>query len=272
MGGTGSYPWGSPGWPLGSLPPRSRAPAPPPPPPSTPVRLKLVSGCTGATATRFRSSPIRQGKVKGHDRIDRQARSRAHFLLGSCGCDGRCGPSRSGTHREGGRRPPPDGSREEGAPEVLRRYPDLRTGHLRGEYRIQRGARLYASERASRSPTASHAPLRGRSPCRGRGYGEVFGPGEPGARLRGVSFAHGGGATKRLPLPHLRRATLSPPAPFSGSASLSRSGNSVSPIWKGNLRLAFAGRDAELAGLGVHVSIGHARFPRSNSANVGIGF
>ena len=150
----------------------------------------------------------------------------------------------------------------------------------------------------------------GRGPCHGGGYGEAFGPGEPGARLRGVSFAHGrnlsfqvnknslraktvftaslkerrGGIWIDRELAgvaspnafrfdsHLRTATLSPPAPFSGSASLSRSGNSVSPIWKGDLRLAFPGRDVALAGPGVHVSIGHARFTRSNSANVGIGF
>lgn len=150
----------------------------------------------------------------------------------------------------------------------------------------------------------------GRGPCHGGGYGEAFGPGEPGARLRGVSFAHGrnlsfqvnknslraktvftaslkerrGGIWIDRELagvappnafrfdPHLRTATLSPRAPFSGSASLSRSRNSASPIWKGDLQLAFPGRDVALAGPGVHVSIGHARFTRSNSANVGIGF
>jgi hypothetical protein len=150
----------------------------------------------------------------------------------------------------------------------------------------------------------------GSGPC-GSGYGEASGPGEPGARLRGVSFTRGrnlsfqvnknspeaktvftaslkerrGGIRIDRELsgavapsafrfdPHLRTATLSPRAPFSGSASLSRSRSSFSPIWTGDLKLDFPGRSAvSLAGPGVHVSLVHARFTRSHgpSAEIGI--
>jgi hypothetical protein len=146
-------------------------------------------------------------------------------------------------------------------------------------------------------------------PC-GGGYGEASGPGEPGARLRGISFAGGRGlffqVNKNGPRTrtvftaslkerldgiridrtlggeapasafrfgqHLRTATLSPPAPFSGSASLSLSRNSFSPIWTGDLALDFPGRAAiSLAGGDVHVSLVHARFNRSNSPDAEIG-
>jgi hypothetical protein len=145
--------------------------------------------------------------------------------------------------------------------------------------------------------------------CGGGGYGEVSGPGEPGARLRGISFMHGRTLSfqvnKNSPRSrtvfmaslkerrdgiwihreltgtappsafhfdsHLRTAVLSPGAPFSGSASLSRSRNSSSPIWVGDLRLDFPGRAVSLSGPGVHVSLAHARFTRSPDANVEIG-
>lgn len=145
-------------------------------------------------------------------------------------------------------------------------------------------------------------------PC-GGGSGEASGPGEPGARLRGVSFAHGRGLSfqvnKNSPKaqaiftaslkerrggiridreltgeappgafrfdPHLRTATLSPQAPFSGSASLSRSRNSFSPIWTGDLELAFPGRSVPLTGSRVHVSLVHARFTRSRGPHAEIG-
>jgi hypothetical protein len=145
----------------------------------------------------------------------------------------------------------------------------------------------------------------------GGGYGESTGPGEPGARLRGISFAHGHSLSFQLnkngprapavftaslkerrggiridreltgEAPpgafrfdrHLRTATVSPRAPFSGSASLSRSRNSFSPIWTGDLKLDFPGRSAvPLAGPGVHVSLVHARFTRSNGPHAEIGF
>jgi hypothetical protein len=147
-------------------------------------------------------------------------------------------------------------------------------------------------------------------PC-GSGYGEVSGPGEPGARLRGISFAGGrslsfqvnkngprartvftaslkerlggiriertvGGEASPSAFrfgQHLRTATLSPPAPFSGSASLDRSKDSFSPIWTGDLALDFPGRTAVLlAGSDVHASLVHARFTRSNSPHAEIGF
>jgi hypothetical protein len=144
----------------------------------------------------------------------------------------------------------------------------------------------------------------------GSGYGETTGYSEPGARLRGASFAHGRSLSfqvnKNSPQaktvftaslkerrdgilidrevagsapssafrfdPYLRTATLSPHAPFSGSASLGRSKNSFSPIWIGDLKLAFPGRSAiSLTSSGVYVSLVHARFTRSSSPSVEIG-
>lgn len=137
--------------------------------------------------------------------------------------------------------------------------------------------------------------------CSRGGYGETSGPGEPGARLRGVSFQGGrsltfqvnknGRRTKtvyeallkerrrgirilralggeapssafRFDAP-LRSAALSLPAPFSGSAALARSKDSFSPLWTGDLKLDFPGRSGlSLAGSDVHVSLVHARFTR----------
>ena len=133
---------------------------------------------------------------------------------------------------------------------------------------------------------------------------------EPGARLRGISFAHGRSLSfqvnKNSPKArtffkaslkerrngiridreisgvapegafsfesNLKTATLSPPAPFAGSAFLSRRRNSVSPIWAGNLRLAFPGRRAvPIAGPGVHVGLVHATFNRNRGAHAEIG-
>lgn len=133
----------------------------------------------------------------------------------------------------------------------------------------------------------------------GRGTGEARGPGIPGARLQGESYADGRaltfqvnknrprgvvvfeaslrerrdgilvdrevkGATKSGAFrfePDLATAVLSPPAPFSGSASLWRDPDSVNPIWNGALALDFPGRsNVPLAGPAVHVSLVHARF------------
>ncbi|HWT90916.1 MAG TPA: hypothetical protein VN179_07350 [Solirubrobacterales bacterium] len=132
----------------------------------------------------------------------------------------------------------------------------------------------------------------------GSGRGESGGGDERGARLKGASRAHGRilsfqfnknhargrvlfEATIRerrhgvsiyrstegwLPAsafrydPDLRTATLNPPAPFSGSAHLSRAPNSVGPLWSGDLALDFVGRKARLAGPGVNVSLVHACF------------
>jgi len=145
----------------------------------------------------------------------------------------------------------------------------------------------------------------------GSGYGETSGPGEAGARLRGASFAGGsslsfqvnkngprarvvftasirerrdgieiyrtvGGTApgrtfrfERL----LRTATLKLPPPFWGSASLARSEDSFSPLWTGDLRIDFPGHSRiPLAGPGVHVSLVHAHFTRSDTPNVKVGF
>jgi hypothetical protein len=145
----------------------------------------------------------------------------------------------------------------------------------------------------------------------GGGYAEAIGSDEPGARLRGVSFAHGRNLSfqvnKNSPTARvvfkaslkerrngvrierevegvapggafrfgrrLRTASLSPSAPFSGSASLGRSLNSFWPIWTGDLALDFPGRAAvPMAGHDVHVSLVHARFKRSSGSTAGIGF
>lgn len=139
--------------------------------------------------------------------------------------------------------------------------------------------------------------------CHGGGSGEETGnPGLPGARLRATSFAggrvlgfqvnknrpktpafysvslrerHDGVKIARtiegkapadaFTFDHgLRTATLGPPSPFSGSASIGHSEDSFSPIWAGNLAVDLPGRlKVPLAGPGVHVSLVHARFTRS---------
>lgn len=146
----------------------------------------------------------------------------------------------------------------------------------------------------------------------GSGSGESISDNEPGARLRGVSYAHrriltfqvnknrpsgvptvfeaslrerrdgiriyrevqgaAGSAVFRFDR-DLRTATLSPPAPFSGSASLSRSRDSVRPTWTGTLALDFPGRsNVPLAGPGVHVSLVHARFTCGGNGEITVGF
>ncbi len=62
----------------------------------------------------------------------------------------------------------------------------------------------------------------------------------------------------------MRTATLSPPAPFSGTASLRRDPNAVSPLWSGNLTLAFPGHTVPIAGPAVHVSLEHAKLQYGN--------
>lgn len=143
----------------------------------------------------------------------------------------------------------------------------------------------------------------------GSGYGESIGEGEPGADLRGVSYAHGRAlkfqVNKNGPglrtifqaslkeqrrgisiyrelsgsasasafrfAPDLRRATLAPPVPFSGSATLLRSEHKLFPRWSGDLEIHFPGRTVPAAGPAIHVNLRHARFTRSNEANVEIG-
>lgn len=178
---------------------------------------------------------------------------------------------------------------------------------------VYEGVLEFNGEESYTTVRETQLPLRPQltSFCGGfRGYGESSGPDIPGARLRGVSYAHGrtlsfqvnknrpgapavyeaslrerhDGITAHRELwgvasasafrfrSDLKTATLSPSAPFSGSASLSRSRNSVSPIWTGNLTLDFPGHsDVPLAGPSVHVSLVHARFSCGSGGSVTIG-
>jgi hypothetical protein len=63
----------------------------------------------------------------------------------------------------------------------------------------------------------------------------------------------------------VRTATLSPPATFAGSASLRRDPNVVSPLWSGNLMLAFPGQTVPIAGPAVHVSLEHGPIEHGNN-------
>ncbi|HEY7862763.1 MAG TPA: hypothetical protein VIE39_03840 [Thermoanaerobaculia bacterium] len=171
------------------------------------------------------------------------------------------------------------------------------------------GEHRYTRARESRVPQLpGWLVFAGHGPC-GGGSGESIGTGQPGARLRGISFAHDRGLTFQVNKngrrertlftasvkelrhgvyirrelsgkagpgafrydPSLKAATLSPPSPFSGSASLRRSKNLLSPTWTGNLKLDFPGRQAlPLTGPGLHVSLVHARFSNSPTAEFGI--
>jgi len=137
----------------------------------------------------------------------------------------------------------------------------------------------------------------------GSGKGETRAPGLPGARLQGLSFTHGRRLSfqvnknhprrGRVPFsaelrerhegiqihryvegfapgdsfhfdPDLRSAELSLPSPFSGSATLRRRPNRVTPSWTGDLILDFIGHpDVHLAGPGVYVTLTHACFSYS---------
>jgi hypothetical protein len=147
--------------------------------------------------------------------------------------------------------------------------------------------------------------------CGSSGHGEAISSQEPGARLRGISYAHGrrlafqvnknrpqGKAVFTASLAerrngmkvfreasgvapsstfrydkHLRTASLGPGGGFLGSASLRRSSSSVSPIWTGDLRLDFPGHEVPLAGPGVYVNLLHARFTTSGDHSTAeIGF
>jgi hypothetical protein len=145
--------------------------------------------------------------------------------------------------------------------------------------------------------------------CNGASSGESFGPGLPGARIRGVSYADGrtvkfqinknrpGGKTiftaslaeRRGGIkifrelngvapagafrydPKVRTATLSPPAPFAGTAHLTRGKDSLSPLIGGDLKLTFPGHTVRLAGPGVHVSLEHARITHGDGGNITVG-
>jgi hypothetical protein len=140
----------------------------------------------------------------------------------------------------------------------------------------------------------------------GGGYGESRGAGERGARLNGVSFEHGRKLSFQVNKNHpkgkvkysaeirerrdgvsiyrvlegyadagafsfaddLSTASLDPPSPFSGSALLTRSLESVFPTWRGDLAIDFVGRpNVRLAGPTVHVGIAHACFQVSGDSS-----
>jgi hypothetical protein len=164
----------------------------------------------------------------------------------------------------------------------------------------------YTEARATSAPAVPLAS----SICGLSGSGEARGSGLPGARLHGISFAHGrslsfqvnkngphsrvfyeaeskeqrGKVSIRRAVsgiassgsfafgPRLRRARLAPPAPFSGSARLTRKEGELLPRWRGNLAVEFPGRKVPLTGDGVHVSIVHARLTRSGSGVAEAGF
>jgi hypothetical protein len=165
----------------------------------------------------------------------------------------------------------------------------------------------YTHARATRVAGMSWQSLYlGHFACGGGGSGESFGPEEPGARLLGISYANGRTVkfqiNKNRPAgktiftaslaerrdgikiyrqlsgvagpgafhygAKVRTATLSPPAPFLGTAHLTRSRNSVSPLLSGDLKLAFPGHTVRLAGPGVHVSLEHARLTHGSSGSV----
>lgn len=158
-----------------------------------------------------------------------------------------------------------------------------------------RGEGGYVHGRATRLPVLPYIT----SYCgSGSGRGESRGSDEQGARLTGASNAHGRALTFQvnknhprsraifeakikerrqgvtiyrfadgwLPAsafnfdPDLRTAELNPPPPFSGSASLARSPNSVVPRWSGDLAIDFPGRSVSLAGPGVNMHLVHACF------------
>ena len=138
--------------------------------------------------------------------------------------------------------------------------------------------------------------------CRQHSSGESRGPNLPGARLAGVSFAHGRTlmfrVNKNRPTgrtvfsaslaerrdgirifressgvaparafrwgKHLRTATLSPPRPFAGSATVRRTRDAVSPHFSGDLTFSFPGHTVRMAGPEVHVNLVHARLTRGN--------
>ncbi|MGN6217661.1 MAG: hypothetical protein ACTHN7_12025 [Solirubrobacterales bacterium] len=177
---------------------------------------------------------------------------------------------------------------------------------------IYEGILEFKGEEGYTTVSETRLPLRPQvtSVCGGfRGLGEASGSGIPGARMRGISYAHGRvlsfqvnknrpgaptvyeaslrerhdgiligrevwGVTSAAAFrfqSDLQAAVLSPPPPFSGSASLSRSRNSVNPFWTGNLALDFPGRShVPLAGPSVHVSLVHARFRCDGGRSVAI--
>jgi hypothetical protein len=182
------------------------------------------------------------------------------------------------------------------------------TGTYEGVFEFN-GEGGYTDARATQvAAVPSLAVFSRRIGCHGGSSGESFGPGEPGARLRGISYENGrtvkfqinknrpGGKTiftaslaeRRGGVkifrelngvasagafrydPKVRTATLSPPAPFAGTAHLTRNRNSVSPLFGGDLKLTFPGHTVRLTGPEVHVSLEHARLTRGDSSSISI--
>jgi len=172
---------------------------------------------------------------------------------------------------------------------------DFESGAFEGVVEFQ-GEQGYTAVSATRIP---FQPLTSFCGAR-RGKGESWGGDEKGARLQGLSFAHGGRLTFQVNKNHLRRgrvpfsaelierradiqihrfvggvasgdsfqfdpdlrnASLTLPSPFSGSATLHRRSNAVTPRWIGDLSVDFPGHlNVRLAGPGVYVSLIHACF------------
>jgi hypothetical protein len=182
------------------------------------------------------------------------------------------------------------------------------TGTYEGVFEFN-GEGGYTDARATRvAAVPSLSLFTRRIGCQGGSSGESFGPSEPGARLRGISYENGrtvkfqinknrpGGKTiftaslaeRRGGVkifrelngvasagafrydPKVRTATLSPPAPFAGTAHLTRNRNSVSPLFGGDLKLTFPGHTVRLTGPEVHVSLEHARLTRGDSSSISI--
>jgi hypothetical protein len=174
------------------------------------------------------------------------------------------------------------------------------------------GEEGYTRARATQAVGLPSLPLlAGGGACNRQSSGEALGARQPGARLKGSSFA--GGRTIRFQVNKNRRggetrftaslaerergirifrelsgtapanafhydqrvrtATLSLPAPFSGSGHLRRSQNAVSPLWTGNLTLSFPGRSVPLAGPSFHVTLEHAKQTFGEDPNsISVGF
>jgi hypothetical protein len=186
----------------------------------------------------------------------------------------------------------------------LQRSETYEAGTYDGRFEFK-GEGGYTEARATEAAALPSLSFPGFNFCnRQESSGESFGPGEPGARLKGISYASGrvlkfqinknrrhgktlftaslservrgiriyrelSGVAPASAFQYdrkVRTATLDPPAPFAGSASLRRDRNTVSPLWAGNLKLAFPGQTVPIAGPAVHVSLEHARLQYGNEA------
>ena len=192
---------------------------------------------------------------------------------------------------------------------VPRYAEEFRAGTLEGTFAF-RGEGGYTAATAAQIRLAPPIQLQGL--CRNDGgSGTQFGRGLPGALVRGVSFS--GGRTLRFvagkrsqsartiydvalrerrggisitreakgsappsALAYQRRsstATLSPSAPFTGSATIRRSPDAVSPIFDGGLAVSLPGKPRyPLAGPQIHIRFDHIRVTEGNGISLGPGF